>query len=212
MKTPSHYFLFAERACGMDRDRWFPVHPAVPAWAEAPQLSLSGVGGSQAACKGSAECRAGTIAQESWCCPWQKSQDFHPTVLGGTLFSVGILPLGEWQGGERTCSVILLLETFLDNCYGDRWRAGWHTPSLFFKMRSHSLWWQQMRDPLGYRRKGYELIWTEVQTKSSISKHNYGRDSKLHPKDKFCTKISNPACLCAFRNNFTSKQMLCCFF
>lgn len=41
--------------------------------------------------------------------PMAKEPRLHPTVLSGTLFSVAILPLDKWQGGDGTCSVILLL-------------------------------------------------------------------------------------------------------
>lgn len=43
--------------------------------------------------------------------------------------------------------------------------------------------------------------------KSSISKHNYARDSKLCLKDKSAPKFQSLPVLCAFRNNFTSKQI-----
>lgn len=70
-----------------------------------------------------------------------KSQDFHPTVLSGTLFSVVILPLDEWQWGDGTCRVIQLLavRNFWRDCDGDHWCAGWHTPSLFFKWEATTL-------------------------------------------------------------------------
>lgn len=124
----------------MDRDRWFPVHPAVLVWAEAPHYSLSEVEAARLSEKAMLNAGLRLLLRRVFAAHGKRAKTPSHSAEWDVVFcsnpSPGQVTRRRWN---MQCNPASGCWKLWRNCSGDHWHAGWHTAPLFLKCEATTL-------------------------------------------------------------------------